>query len=344
MNDYLEALQGEHRLLLNALPSYYPSAERTGRAIRQMMETGRANRIIFAGMGSSLYAAKSVLAQLNQNGFFSLAVNAYELITQMPGMVDQKTILVGISQSGNTPEVITLMKYAKTTAAMTVAMFNQEESQLKGLAGEELMLGVGRETPISNKTYYAQVAQLQVLACAILGEFFRDVTKEIHKAVDWHQIYVENQQERTLPIIEFLAGTRLLDLLGDGAQGGAAQQAGLVLREMTKFNVSSLSASDFSHGWFDTAGCGHTAVYFCDEITALDQKMIEHCLSQGSKVLLLCAGEYLMRHKHLMKISLPQGKGGLLPLYSVVPFYFLAGIGKEKEEIGKDSWQSGEVK
>lgn len=329
MNEYLKALQDEHKCLLNALPSYYPSAEQAGRAIRQMMETGKANRIIFAGMGSSLYAARSVLARLNQNGFFSLAANACELITQMPGMVDQKTILVGISQSGNTPELIALMEHAKRTAAMTVAMFNQEESKLKGLAGEELRLGVGRETPISNKTYYAQVAQLQVLACAVLGEGFGEVTKEIHKAADWHQTYVENQQEKTLPVIEFLAGTRLLDLLGDGAQGGAAQQAGLVLREMTEFNVSSLSASDFSHGWFDTAGRGHTAVYFSDEITSLDQKMIEHCLSQGSKVLLLCAGEYLMQHKHLMKISLPQGKGGLLPLYSIVPFYFLAGIIKE---------------
>lgn len=332
MNCYLEALQDEHKCLLKALPTYRCPAERAGRAIRQLMETGKAGRLIFAGMGSSLYAARSVLSRLNQNGFFSLAANAFEMLTQMPGMIDERTILVCISQSGNTPEIISLLEHGKKTAAMTVAMINQEDCGLKGLAGEELMLGVGRETAVSNKTYYAQVAQLQILASAVLGEDVRIIEEEIRQAVAWHQTYVEEQQERTLPLMEFLSGTELLDLLGDGAQGGAAQQAGLVLREMTSFKVSALSASDFSHGWFDAAAPGHTAVYFCDKVTALDQKMIEHCLEKGSKVVLLSSEENVLEHKRLMKLSLPRGKGGLLPLYSIVPFYFLAGIGREREE------------
>ena len=137
--------------------------------------------------------------------------------------------------------------------------------------------------------------------------------------------------ENTLPLMEFLAGTELLDLLGDGAQGGAAQQAGLVLREMTSFRVSYLSASDYSHGWFDAARPGYTAAYFCNAVTAPDRKMMEHCLAKGGKVVLVCPEKSGLRHERLYEIILPAEDEGLLPLYSIVPWYFLAGISKEQE-------------
>ena len=63
MNYYLEALQDEHLLLKAALDGYCADALLAARRIRSLFNEGIADRIVFCGMGSSLYAAYSVTAK-----------------------------------------------------------------------------------------------------------------------------------------------------------------------------------------------------------------------------------------------------------------------------------------
>lgn len=334
MNFYLEALQNEHILLKNALASYEEPISRVAEKIKSLFKNGTAQRIVFAGMGSSLYAVKSIQAKLSRASFFCMAVNCFEMLTQMPELADKNTILVLVSQSGDTPEILQMMEYAKTKAAMTVAVLNEKGCRMEGLADEELFLSVGKETPISNKTYYAQVALLNLLAGAVIGEDVSEIRKEIIQAVSWHGDYCSLQEERTKPLLEFIKGSRQLELLGDGPQGGAAMQAGLVWREMPRLDAMYFSSSDFSHGWFDIAKPGYTAVFLCSSISSLDKKMIHQCLEQGAKAVLMSSEEISFTHDRLMKLQLPKVREELLPLYSIVPLYFAAGILAETEGNG----------
>ena len=330
MNVYLEALQDEHQLLLKALPGYRGAVERVGARIRALFAAGKARRLLLAGMGSSWYAARSAAPALNGKGCFTVAMNCFELLTQTPGMVDAHTVLVLITQSGNTPEAVRLAEYARGRAALTVAVLNEEQCAMRGLTDEELLLDMGRETRISNKTYYAQVALLNLLAAAVTEGDLDAVEREIRRAVDWHEEYRSAQEKRTGPLLDIFRRSALIEALGDGPQGGAAQQAGLVLREMPLLQVACYSASDYSHGWFDIARPGYTAVFFCDRITALDERMMRHCLEAGARVVLLAAEKAPLQHENLLEVPLPDQKGGLLPLYSIVPMYFAAGLLPER--------------
>lgn len=326
MNFYLEALQDEHLLLENALDGYCADALAAALKIRTLLNQGTADRIVFCGMGSSLYAAYSVVAKLNNGGIRTEARNCFEMLSYANGCIDKKTILIMISQSGNTPEAVQLMERIRKNAAFTISMVNNEDGRLLGMADLDIFLKIGKETHISNKTYYAQVAQLNLIAGAILSESITGIAESIRRAVRWHGDYVAQYPEKMLSIIDFFNGVDFIDLLGDDAQLGVAMQGGLVLREMTLRNFCAHSLSDYNHGWFEIARPGYLMVIFADRLSGNDYKMIDFCLEHGGKAMVLSSCEVGREHERLLKIKIPDEDCELLPMYSIVPCYFAAGM------------------
>lgn len=326
MNYYLEALQDEHLLLRAALDEYCADALLAAQRIRALFNEGIADRIVFCGMGSSLYAAYSVIAKLNNGGIHAEACNCYEVLHYARGRIDNKTVLIMISQSGNTPEVVSLMETKRYTSALTISMVNNEDGRLLGMSEIDILLRIGRETPVSNKTYYAQVAQLNLLAAAILCEKLETVAKKICDAIAWHSDYVASQLENTNRLIQFMEGTSFSDLLGDDVLLGTVMQAGLVLRETTLQNFCAHSLSDYNHGWFEIARPGYMMMLFADVIRENDNKMIDFCLQHGGKVMVFSPQSLKHKHERILEVKLPQVDCELLPLYGIVPCYFIAGM------------------
>lgn len=323
MNFYLEALQNEHLLLEGVLQSYCIQLKKTAANILFGLNAG-AKRLVFCGMGSSYYAALSVIALLNKAGIRAEAYNCYELLHYNLNAIDDRDIVILISQSGNTPEVVSLMEYAVNNAYDTVAMFNNPDCRLRGMSKNEVLLQIGPETPISNKTYYAQVAQLNILSALLVGENVDEVVAEIHKAIVWHGEYITKQKQLTQQLIEELKGVALCDVLGDDAQLGAALQSGLVMREMGKIPACAHSLSDYNHGWFEIASEGYAMIIMADRLSENDQKMIDHCKKNGGRVVLLVPG-----HSLWSEFEIPNVAASLLPLYTIVPAYFIAGMYRE---------------
>lgn len=70
-------------------------------------------RVIFTGMGSSLYAVDSVRSYLTGHGILALSFSSFELSRFQFGQVDESTLIVAVSQSGNSMEVVELAEKAK---------------------------------------------------------------------------------------------------------------------------------------------------------------------------------------------------------------------------------------
>lgn len=323
MNFYLEALQNEHLITRGVLPNYRKQSIAIVESIQALLECGKADRIVFCGMGSSAYAAYTAAFKLNRFGIRAEVRNGYEMLNYAPESIDSKTILVLISQSGNTPEIISVMDKCGKIAAMTVSMVNNPNGDLCGKADIDLYLDVGRETPISNITFYAQLAQLNFLAAALTGENLESITNKICAAIDWHEEFTKKQWENTQSLMQLFSEADLVDLLGDASQYGVAMQAGLILRELTLGNVCAHSLSDYNHGWFEIARKNYLMVIFADRISVNDRKMIDFCTQNGGKALIVSPEE--IEGEGISHLKIPQVSNCLMPMYSIVPFYYLGG-------------------
>src|SRR5690242_6907342 len=100
------------------------------------------------------------------------------------------SLVLGLSQSGRTPDVVEYVARARRAGAFTVAITNDPDSDLAGAAEALLPLGAGEERAVAaTKTYLNTLASLVLLAAHMAGEGarceddLRGVVDRLHAAV-----------------------------------------------------------------------------------------------------------------------------------------------------------------
>ncbi|MDX6684812.1 MAG: hypothetical protein QOF26_1081 [Baekduia sp.] len=180
-----------------------------------------------------------------------VALAAPSLVTRygVKGTLDG-WLAVGVSQSGRTPEIVSVLEAFGAAGARTVAITNDRDSALAATADATVDTAAGTEQAVpATKTVTAQFAAFAVLAEAI--------------AADGVQLPWDGAAWEALPgaIGDLLAddapARAAADVIGD-AQGlvaiarglllGAALEAALKLKEMTGILAEGASAADFLHG------------------------------------------------------------------------------------------------
>ncbi|MET0836920.1 MAG: SIS domain-containing protein [Thermoleophilaceae bacterium] len=155
-------------------------------------------------------------------------------------------LAVGISQSGRTPEIATVLDRYRTAGARTVAVTNDPDSPLARAADAALALAAGEEGAVpATKTFTAQLAAMALVAQA-LGRVPWD-------AADWARLPDVVAAVLDDPAPAERAAARLGDAtelvaVGRGYLMPVALEAALKLREATGVRAEGWSAADFRHG------------------------------------------------------------------------------------------------
>ena len=105
-------------------------------------------------------------------------VETSELVHSMANTLDSSTLLVAVSQSGRSAEVVRLLDHEKTPG-FTIGVTNDPGSPVARGADLTLLLHAGAEHSVSCKTYVASLAVLRWLGGAILGDDLREVDDEL---------------------------------------------------------------------------------------------------------------------------------------------------------------------
>jgi glutamine---fructose-6-phosphate transaminase (isomerizing) len=156
--------------------------------------------------------------------------------------------VLGLSQSGRTPDVVEYLRRARRRGAFTVAVTNDPSSELADVAEAVLPLAAGPELAIAaTKTYLNQLAALAVLA-AHLGDQGPRVVAGVASVAD--------QLEQELPALEVQAQALALPfayvgrmfVIGRGPEFATARETALKLLETCRIAASPLTATDLAHG------------------------------------------------------------------------------------------------
>ncbi len=163
----LKALEDE-LLSLKELPKYLN--DDFANAVQTILRS--TGRVVLTGIGKSAIIAQKICATLNSTGQPALFMHAADAIHGDLGMIQQKDVIIAISKSGNTAEMITLLPLIKKTENPLIAIVGNTNSQLALEADFVLNTTVNREAcpnnlaPTTSTT--AQLIMGDALAVALI--------------------------------------------------------------------------------------------------------------------------------------------------------------------------------
>ncbi len=220
-------------------PSVQPFAER--------LAAGDLRRVVLTGMGSSYYALYPLHLTLTARGLTTHLVETSELIYYAPALLEPRTLLVVVSQSGRSAEVVHLLKRAGGDIPI-VSVTNTAASPLALQSSAVLLTHAGDEFSVSSKTYVAALAALAWLGEELTGRDPRPTCAALDRAPDAMAHYLAHWTEHVETLCEQVAGACSLFLVGRGPSLAAVGTGALIIKEAAHFPAQGLSSAAFRHG------------------------------------------------------------------------------------------------
>ena len=277
---------------LSGLRKYYTSPGAIpSKALRSLVSHWPPT-VVFTGMGSSLYAAYPAQAYLTGLGIRAIVWETAELLHHHAKVLRPDTLLVVISQSGETVEIVRLLDNQPDKTSV-VAVANAEASTLARRSKLLLPMMAGRQKSVSTKTYTCAVAVLMYLAFAIARKSPRVLTQALMDAVEGQERILDRHEVLTPPTVEFFNNPAYVALLSRGPDLASAYQGALMLKEVARLAAEPMSAAQFRHGPMEIISSDHRYLIFARQAAPgsktgkLLLKLANDLRSHGGRVLLL---------------------------------------------------------
>ncbi len=316
MANYYKEIREEGKSISNVI-NYIQSGE-FSKDIKIDIE--KLKKIIFTGMGSSYFATFPAVIYLNQHKIETYALPSDRLLYYYTNLITNDTLLILISQSGESMEIKKLLKIYKTHK-LKIGVTNNPESTLAKSTEHTLFIRAGKETSTTSKTYMNTIAILLGIGALFVRENgidFKGIPKKVAS-------YIERENELIEQFLPYFLGTEYVALLGRGASLATVYQGALILKEAAHFCAEGFNSFDFRHGPLDMVSPGFKAIMFSpydkEEAFEKDIEFAKMIVSQGGYPLFVTnkdPGEefpvYVIEEKNPY----------LLPFLEIIPLQFMS--------------------
>lgn len=216
-----------------------------------------ANRVFLIAMGTSGHAAlagKHMFASLaGVVGIFELASDFSDTVY---GALNENDCVIAITQSGETTDTITAVKYAKQYGSKIVAITNVVGSSITRIADHTIITQAGPEIGVAaTKTFIVQLTSLALIALA-LGELtgFKDLSVIMRKRDSLNRLpelvsqVTAKSEERARSLANIYHTKPSFLFLGRGVSIATAFEGALKLKEIAYNHAEGYSAGESKHG------------------------------------------------------------------------------------------------
>lgn len=215
-------------------------------AIKQRLQNTSIHFIATLARGSSDHAALFAKYAFERYLQVFTASIAPSLHTLYQAQINYKnSIVLAISQSGQSPDLVASMNYARQNGALTVSLINQPLSPLAAQCEINIPLLAGNETAVAaTKSFIASIARIIQLVA-----FFNPQQIEFNSELLTvaKRIQAFQTQEQHYPCLEFKSVKSIL-ILGRGFTFPIAMEAALKLKETCGIHAEAYSAAEVLHG------------------------------------------------------------------------------------------------
>ena len=297
------------------------------------------NKIYIVACGTAMHAGlvgKNIFEKLCK---ISTEVDIASEFRYRNPLIDEKTLCIFISQSGETADTIAALKLAKSKGAKTLAISNVIGSSITREADYSIYTHAGPEIAVASTKAYTS----QVVLIAILAIYFAELLESEHYAIlkDLKQevlslpTKVENALKSDNRIKEFarkVYSEKDMFFLGRGVDQTVALEGSLKLKEISYIHSDAYAAGELKHGPIALIEKGITVIGILT-----DPKLVEKSISNIQEVITRGAKTFIVTNQELpannfdMIIKVPEINPLISPIVSVIPLQLFAyHISKEK--------------
>jgi glutamine---fructose-6-phosphate transaminase (isomerizing) len=293
--------------------------------IRQAIDAGRITHIILTGMGGSLYSAYGTWLRLSQNLPIPVSLwDTSELIQQAPVLLRAGTMVVGISQSGESVELRRMTEIDKATS-VRISITNTPDNSLSRWAALGIATEVGPEQTVSTKTYTAGMVALHIFERLLLGEI-DGLESDIAGLADAIERFLPRFEAEAADILGFIGHQAPIMFIGRGASCSSATMAALVTAEAAKAHTTALTGGQFRHGPLELVRAGFSSVMFMGdgETRELNRKTAADIAGFGGRCLVIEPEDANSATTgNVQTLRLPRVAPPLLPVIEIIPIQLL---------------------
>ncbi len=292
------------------------------------MRNGR--QLVFTGMGGSYDTCYAPVTGLAASGISAIMVDSAELLYFRRATLAGSTLLVVVSQSGESAEVVRLVEqlHRGPERPFIVSVTNGSDNSLARLANVALDSRAGVEQGPSTMTFAGALVMLGALAQVLAGQPADDAVSAAHAeaqaAADAVARLLPLMDDRGQRLRSWLGDRPVLTLLARGAGRAASEMGALTLKEAARFPAEAMESAQFRHGPLELAGRDAAVVLMATEATTRDIDLRLATDLAGAGVAVLHIGSETAGVHGIESIAIGALDRLLMPAAAIVPVQLLA--------------------
>lgn len=297
------------------------------------------NKIYIVACGTAMHAGLSGKNAIEKLCRIPVEVDIASEFRYRDPIIDDKTLCIFISQSGETADTIAALKLSKEKGAKTLAISNVIGSSITREADYSIYTHAGPEIAVaSTKAYTSQVILINILAiyfAEILESSNTNFLNNLKKDIIELPKKIEETLKCNNTIKDFakkIYQEKDVFFLGRGIDETVAREGSLKLKEISYIHSESYAAGELKHGPIALIENGITVISILTVPDLIKKTVsnIQEVITRGAKTLVV-SNQNIDKSMFDVVIDIPETNSFVSPILSVIPLQLLAyHISKEK--------------
>lgn len=287
------------------------------------MDILRARQIVFTACGTSRYAAligRYVFSKIA--GKFSDVIMASEF-EYFSESIDKNTVVIAVSQSGETSDVIQGVKRAKEAGAAIFSLVNMVGSSLARMSDRVVYLNCGPEIGVAaTKSFLSQLTILYLLAFAMVNRLEEGIEK-LRAVCPLIEENFHDNQKRLAELAQKLKNKNDFYYIARGINFAMAGEGALKLKEIAYIHAEGMPAGELKHGTLALIEKGTPVVAICPKDYTFHDALSNVAETKARGAFVIGISDQLEQSFDEW-IRIPSVEEIFYPLVSIVPLQLLA--------------------
>lgn len=292
----------------------------------------KVNKIYIVACGTAMHAGLTGKTLIEKLCKIPTTVEVASEFRYRDPLIDENTLCIYISQSGETADTIAALKLAKQKKAKTIAISNVIGSSITREADYSIYTHAGPEIAVaSTKAYTSQVVLLAILAMHF-AEILDSSDKEVIENLKADMIDLPSKIEQILDnteVIEDFAKKVYTEkdmfFLGRGTDYNVSLEGSLKLKEITYIHSEAYAAGELKHGPIALIENGVTVIGIITDEKLVEKSIsnIQEVVTRGAKTLVIT--NQILPNSHFdFVINIPKTNPLISPILSVIPMQLIS--------------------